>query len=98
MSFTDDCYELLCKVPCGKITTYKAIADALNSKAYRAVGRAMNKNKNPIIVPCHRVVNSNGEVGQYAFGIEKKIILLEKEGVKIKNGRVEEFETLLHIF
>ncbi len=98
MSFTQDCYELLSKVPSGKITTYKAIATALNSKAYRAVGTAMAKNPNLIIVPCHRVVNNNGEIGQYALGVNKKILLLENEGVKIKNGKVEEFHKLLHSF
>jgi len=98
LSFTQDCYELLSKVPSGKITTYKAIATALNSKAYRAVGTAMAKNPNLIIVPCHRVVNNNGEIGQYALGVNKKILLLENEGVKIKNGKVEEFHKLLHSF
>ncbi len=62
----------------------------LNPKAARAVGRILNSNKNLITIPCHRVVKSNGEVGGYALGTEKKIELLKKEGVEIKNGKVEE--------
>lgn len=98
MSFRQDCYDLLSKVPSGQITTYKAIATALHSKAYRAVGTAMANNPNPIIVPCHRVVNNNGEIGQYALGVNKKILLLENEGVKIKNGKVEKFKELIYTF
>jgi methylated-DNA-[protein]-cysteine S-methyltransferase len=98
LSFSDDCYELLSKVPSGQITTYKAIATALNSKAYRAVGTVMAKNKNLIVVPCHRVINNNGKIGQYALGINKKILLLENEGIRIRNGKVEEFEKHLYSF
>lgn len=65
-SFSEKCYELLSKVPKGKITTYKSIAEALGTKAYRAVGTAMNKNPYAPQVPCHRVINSNGEVGGFA--------------------------------
>ena len=98
MDFSEQCYELLVQVPKGKVTTYKAIAQALGTKAYRAVGTAMNKNPNPITVPCHRVVNSDGKVGEYAFGQEKKIALLQEEGVKIKEGKVLDFEATLHHF
>lgn len=98
MEFSAQCYELLKQIPKGKVTTYKAIAEALGTKAYRAVGTAMNKNPNPIIVPCHRVVNSNGKVGEYAFGQEKKITLLTEEGVKVKDGKVVNFESILHHF
>jgi methylated-DNA-[protein]-cysteine S-methyltransferase len=65
-SFYEKCYAILKKVPKGKVTTYKEIAQALNSKAYRAVGTAMNKNPYAPIVPCHRVINSNGELGGFA--------------------------------
>lgn len=98
MNFRDQCYELLLKVPKGKVTTYQAIAHALGSKAYRAVGTAMAKNPNPISVPCHRVVKSNAEVGNYAFGIERKIALLEQEGVVIKNGKVVSFADVFYDF
>ncbi|HQJ58151.1 MAG TPA: MGMT family protein, partial [Candidatus Pacearchaeota archaeon] len=74
----------------GKVTTYKEIARKLNSKAYRAVGNAMNKNPYAPKVPCHRVVKSNGEVGGFAFGVKKKIEMLKKEGVYIdKNNKID---------
>lgn len=88
-SFNERCYELLRKVPKGKLTTYKAIAEALNTKAYRAVGNAMNKNPYAPEVPCHRVVGSNGEMTGFASGIKNKIKLLKKEGIKIENNKVD---------
>lgn len=91
-SFYQDCYRILKKVPKGRVTTYKAIAQALNSKAYRAVGSAMNKNENAPKIPCHRVVPSNGEIGQYAFGVKKKIELLKAEGIEIKNNKIVDFK------
>ncbi len=84
-SFNEKCYAVLKKVPKGKVTTYKEIARAINSKAYRAVGNAMNKNPYAPIVPCHRVINSNGDVGGFASGAKKKIEMLKKEGVEISN-------------
>ncbi|MBT3407321.1 MGMT family protein [Candidatus Woesearchaeota archaeon] len=89
MDFNQKCYDLLILIPKGKVTTYKEIARALNSKAYRAVGNAMNKNENAPKVPCHRVVGSNGNLVGYAYGIENKIKLLEKEGVKIINNKID---------
>ena len=98
MNFNDKCYELLKQVPKGKVTTYKEIAKALNSRAYRAVGNAMNKNPNSIEVPCHRVVKTDGRLGGYAYGNEKKIALLSEEGVEVKDGKIVNFETILHHF
>ena len=89
MRFSDRCYQILEKVPKGKVTTYKAIAKKLKSKAYRAVGNAMNKNPHAPKVPCHRVVNSSGSLGGYAHGIKKKISLLKKEGIVIKNNKID---------
>lgn len=95
--FYEKCYQLLKKVPKGKITTYKEIAKALNSKAYRAVGSAMNKNPYAPKVPCHRVVNSNGDIGNYAYGVKEKIKILESEGIEIKKGKVVNLrENLFH--
>ena len=88
-SFYEKCYDILRKVPKGKVTTYKEIARALNSKAYRAVGTAMNKNPYAPEVPCHRVVNSNGHVGGFASGTKNKIKLLKSEGVEVINGKVD---------
>ncbi len=98
MSFDEECYELLKKVPKGKVTTYKEIAKALNTRAYRAVGNAMSRNPNLIKVPCHRVVKADGSLGGYAGGTEKKILLLEEEGVEVKKGKIVDFKAILHHF
>ncbi|MCX6749482.1 MAG: MGMT family protein [Candidatus Pacearchaeota archaeon] len=88
MNFNEQCYTILRKVPKGKVTTYKAIAHALKSRAYRAVGNAMNKNPYAPKVPCHRVVKTNGETGGFASGAKKKISMLRKEGIEIKKGKI----------
>ncbi len=97
-SFSQKCYSLLKRVPKGKVTTYKLIAKALRTKAYRAVGNAMNKNPYAPAVPCHRVVKSNGEVGGFAHGTRKKIEMLKKEGIPIKDGKIENMEMFLYKF
>ena len=97
-SFDEQCYRVLSGVPEGKVTTYRAIATVLHGRAYRAVGRAMARNKQLVVIPCHRVVRSDGSIGQYAHGPERKVELLLKEGVRVKNGRVENFREHLHVF
>jgi len=71
------------KIPRGKVLTYKQIAERIGKpNAYRAVGNALAKNPMPIIIPCHRVIKSNGEIGNYSFGGKKnKISLLKREGI-----------------
>jgi methylated-DNA-[protein]-cysteine S-methyltransferase len=88
-SFYDSCYKVLKKVPKGKVTTYKEIARALNSKAYRAVGTAMNKNPYAPIVPCHRVINADGNLGGFASGLKNKIKILKSEGIEIRNNKID---------
>jgi methylated-DNA-[protein]-cysteine S-methyltransferase len=68
--------------------TYKQIAHALGTKAYRAVGMAMKKN-NSSEVPCHRVINSDGKIGGFNKGINKKIKMLKEEGIAIKNNKID---------
>ena len=73
------------KIPLGQTRTYKEIAQSIGCpRAYRAVGSALAKNKFLIFIPCHRVVKSNGDVGNYVLGrkIKKQLIKLEQ---KIKN-------------
>lgn len=91
MSFQEKVYELCRKVPKGRVTTYKAIGDALGIKAYRAVGNALNKNRFAS-VPCHRVVCSDSKVGGFAHGVEKKVEMLRMEGVCVKEGKMVDFE------
>ena len=71
------------KGPFGETRTYKWVAEKVGVKgASRAVGNALNKNPFPIVVPCHRVVNSSGSPGEYAFGADLKKKLLELERTK----------------
>ena len=77
------------QIPKGKVSTYRELAHALGTIAYRAVGQAMNRNPHLMKVPCHRVIKSNGEIGGYALGTDKKRELLLKEGVQVEaNGRI----------
>lgn len=103
MDFNERCYALLKQIPKGKVTTYKLLAHALGTKAYRAVGRAMATNPNPIVVPCHRVIKSDGSIGNYTTdevedGSIKKQELLETEGIVIKEGKVQGLESVLYDF
>ena len=98
MDFNKKCYKLISNIPKGKVSTYKQIAKALKTNAYRAVGNAMAKNPNLISVPCHRVIHSNGSVGGYALGTDKKIKLLKKEGVSISNGKVTNYKKIYFLF
>jgi methylated-DNA-[protein]-cysteine S-methyltransferase len=97
-TFNERCYELLKQVPKGKVTTYKLLAKALGTKAYRAVGNAMAKNPHLITVPCHRVVKSDGGIGGYAKGVERKIALLQEEGVNVTDGKIDSLESYLYTF
>ena len=75
-------WRALCRIPFGKTITYGQ--QALNikkPKAFRAVGSANGKNPIPIIVPCHRVVASDGSLGGYSLGLKMKKQLLALEGV-----------------
>lgn len=99
MNFNEQCYKLLSTVPAGKVTTYKHLAEALGTKAYRAVGNAMNKNPYPRdIVPCHRVVNTDGRIGGYAGRPQEKVKRLSEEGIIIRDKKVQNFKAVLHTF
>ncbi len=97
-TFNEKCYSVLVKVPKGKVTTYKEIARKLNTKAYRAVGNAMNKNPYAPKVPCHRVVNSNGNIGGFASGVKNKIKMLRKEGIEIDKDNKINLKKYLYRF
>ncbi len=75
----------LVAIPFGRVVCYRDIADAVNNpKAVRAVGAANGKNPIGIIVPCHRVIGSNGNLTGYAGGLDRKAWLLTHEGGKFK--------------
>lgn len=79
--FEKSVYNALLKIPYGEVRSYKDIAIYIkNPKAYRAVGLANNKNKLPIVVPCHRVIGANGKLIGFAGGLDIKAKLLEIEG------------------
>jgi methylated-DNA-[protein]-cysteine S-methyltransferase len=87
-----DVYSVLMRIPEGKVTTYGDIAKALGFPgASRAVGRMLNKNPNPIVVPCHRVIMSDGSIGGYAFGKARKKELLAKEGLSFAGDSMDDF-------
>lgn len=96
MNFNERVWELCRTIPKGKVTTYKELAKALDTKAYQAVGNALNRNPYGIwkthgkdMVPCHRVINSDGRVGGFALGQKKKIEFLRKEGVEIIDNVID---------
>ena len=81
--FTVSVLHELARVPYGETTTYGALAAAVGRpRAARAVGTVMNRNRIPIVLPCHRVVGSSGDLVGYAGGIDMKIALLELEGAR----------------
>jgi len=100
ISFDEKVWELLKKIPRGRVTTYGLIARRLDSKAYRAVGQACRRNEDAPAIPCHRVVESSGRIGNYSGdgGTRRKIELLTKEGIRIKGNRVENFKKFLYRF
>ena len=99
MNLNKKVYKKLLEVQEGEITTYGDLAKAVGLKnGQRVIGRIMNKNPYPVIIPCHRVVNSNGKVGGYAYGQDVKSNMLTKEGIKIKNGKILDLENNLHRF
>lgn len=112
--FQEKVYSLCRKVPRGRITTYKEIGKAIGKtgQVYRAVGSALNKNpfgawkqagglsfhRQDCMVPCHRVVKSNGSVGGFAKETKRKIMLLKKEGINIQGNKIIDLEKLLFSF
>ena len=95
MKLEDKVYKKLLEVPPGMVTTYGELARAVGLKnGQRVIGRIMNKNPYPVIIPCHRVIKSNGKIGGYAWGEKIKTSMLSKEGIKIKNGRIIDLEMI----
>lgn len=92
-------YNNLKKVPKGKVITYKELGKSVNSKAYRFVGACMADNKDPVGIPCYKVVLSDGRIGNYSGsgGVNGKIKKLENEGIKVVKGRVD-LDKYLHKF
>ena len=84
------------KIPKGKISTYKRIAEKVGRpRAYRAVATALKKNPLHPVVPCHRVVRSDGRFGGEEKRAEKRRELVQKEGIPIENCRIKITEKIL---
>lgn len=99
MNLEQRVYKKLLEVPEGKITTYGELAKAVGLKnGQRVIGNIMNKNPYPVIVPCHRVVKSDGHIGGYAYGENVKTKMLSDEGVKTLKGKIQDFEKKIHRF
>jgi len=99
MNTFDKVYKLVEKVPRGKVTTYGTIAKQLGINNPRVVGYALHANKTPDTVPCHRVINAQGELSKdYAFGgldVQKKLLI--QEGIKFQEDKIP-FEKYLFKF
>jgi len=92
-------YRELLKVPRGKVTTYGDLARAAGIKnGQRAIGQMMNKNPFPVIIPCHRVVKSDGNIGGYFYGQNVKTKMLHNEGINVKNGKIQNLEKAVFRF
>ena len=91
--FEKKVYTVVKKIPFGEVRTYAWVAEKIGKPgSSRAVGNSLNKNPFPIIVPCHRIVRSDGSIGEYAFGkdLKKKLLEIEnafRDKVKIKRHR-----------
>jgi len=84
---------LLRKIPRGKVTSYGELAKATGSSP-RAIGQVMRRNEHPELYPCYKVVASNGRIHGYGGclkggKVDKKISLLKKDGIEIRNKRVD---------
>jgi len=94
-------WEILCEIPYGELITYgeigKEVAKRMNKKSMsgQAIGGAVGHNPISIIIPCHRVVGSNGSLTGFAGGLEKKIKLLELEGVELSKLSIPKTGTAL---
>jgi len=81
-SFADKVYKVVLGIPLGEVRTYKWVACKIgNPKAVRAVAQVLKRNPYPLIIPCHRVIKSDGKLGGYSLGVElkNKLINLERQ-------------------
>ena len=80
--FEEAVYSVVRTIPRGETRSYKWVAQQIGRPgAVRAVGGALNRNPYAPEVPCHRVIQSNGKIGGFAYGCEKKLQMLAAEGV-----------------
>jgi len=95
--FRQRVYDALCRVPPGKVTTYKLLGQAIGCSSNRAIGQALRNNPFAPRVPCHRVIRSDLTIGGFAgkvhgAKIRKKLRLLKEEGVDFRDGFLADSE------
>jgi AraC family transcriptional regulator of adaptative response/methylated-DNA-[protein]-cysteine methyltransferase len=84
-------WKALLDIPAGEVTTYGALASTLGDpKASRAVGGAVGANPVSYLIPCHRVIRASGELGGYAWGVDRKRVMLARENIGTEDGRRKE--------
>ena len=99
MNIEEQVYQKLLQVPIGYVVTYGELARAVGlNNGQRLIGQIMKNNPYPVIVPCHRVVKSDGKVGGYAFGQNIKKNMLLNEGIKFDRNRIADFEDRKYSF
>ena len=101
--FQEKVYSLCQQIPKGRISTYGEIASALKLKAFQAIGQALRCNPYAPLVPCHRVVASDGTLGGFngrriGKEITKKRKLLEQEGISFIGNKISDFGTIIYQF
>lgn len=94
-------YSLLRRIPKGKVTTYKLLAQACNTKGYRAIGQILKCNPDAPRTPCHRVVTSHGTLGGFMGNRDGEFILKKKkllmaEGILFNGNKLLKFHTRLY--
>lgn len=100
-TFRQEVWQILCEIPYGEVITYGEVAKKMAERHHKqtmsaqAIGGAVGHNPISIIIPCHRVVGTNGSLTGYAGGIDKKIKLLELEGVDMHHFFVPNHGTAL---
>src|SRR5262245_29990632 len=94
MTFNQKVWALTARIPQGKVATYGDIARALKTRAFRAVGNALNRHPYAPDVPCHRVVGSDGSLTGFAAGVDKKRRILQQEGIRFRGDKVDLDQTV----
>lgn len=88
-AFEKKVYKAVLAIPAGRLRPYKWVAARIGRPgAARAVGNALNRNPYAPLVPCHRVVRSDGRIGGFARGVMAKRRLLEREGIDVSRLRL----------
>lgn len=79
-SFQKKVWRAMTKIPAGQTRSYQWLAEKVGIKSPRAVGQACGSNPISVVIPCHRVIAKNGDLGGYGGGLKRKVVLLKLEG------------------